>query len=259
MRKIIFHFFAFIVGFLAVWLGLSQINWVEIVKVEEKTSKLEESLGNFYLNLIRNTNPESSDTTAVRLLEDIKKRICKANGIDPKTIHLHLVRSSDVNAFALPGNHIVILSDLLVFCERPEEVAGVMAHEMVHIEKNHIMKKLGKEIGFATLSGMLNSGTGGAETLKILTSTAYDRKMEEEADRIGVEYLQKSKIDPSALADFMYRLSMSEGDLQKHLTIISTHPQTEERAHSILDLMREKTVEYEPVLSDSDWEYLQNI
>jgi predicted Zn-dependent protease len=130
---------------------------------------------------------------------------------------------------------------------------------MVHIQKNHIMKKLGKEIGFSALATMLNSGAGGAETLKLLTSTAYDRKMEAEADETGVEYLQAAKISPAGLADFLYRLSVEEAGWQKHLTIVSTHPETEQRAQSVLDLMQRKNIKYTPALPDSEWLNLQEI
>jgi predicted Zn-dependent protease len=257
MRKIILEFLALVAFFICCWLGLSQIHWSEIFEVKEKTSQIENALGDFYMEIITRANKEIEDSTFVKPLEEIKNRICTDNGIDPETIQLHLVRSNDVNAFALPGRHIVILSDLIPFCKTSDELAGVMAHEIVHIQKNHIMKKLGKEIGFSALATMLNSGAGSAETLKMLTSTAYDRKMEAEADQIAVEYLQAAKINPAGLADFLYRLSVEEADWQKHLTIVSTHPETEQRAQTILDLMREKHIEYIPALPDSVWARLQ--
>jgi predicted Zn-dependent protease len=257
MKKIGIQSLSFVLVFLCVWLGLSRIDWVNIFKVEEKASQMEEALGDFYMNMVRSTYEEITDTTLVNPLQEIKKRICEPNGIAPGSIKLHLIRSSEVNAFALPDHHIVVLSDLILYSKTPEELAGVMAHEIAHIEKNHIMKKLGKEIGFTALAAMLNSGSGGAETLKILTSTAYDRKMEAEADETGVYYLQESKIDPAGMADFMYRLSTDEDDWVKNLTIISTHPDTEARAQTILDLMHKKTVEYEPVLPDSVWKQLR--
>ena len=81
--------------------------------------------------------------------------------------------------------------------------------------------------------------------------------METEADETGVDYLQESEIDPSGMADFMYRLSTEEDDWLKNLTIISTHPDTEARAQKIVDLMGEKAVEYRPVLPDPVWKNLR--
>jgi predicted Zn-dependent protease len=257
MKKVIIQFFIAILLILGLWLGLSQIDFVNFFKVEEKATQMEDSLGDFYMKLIINANDEITDKEIVAPIRKIKNRICADNDIDTTKIQIHIIESDDVNAFALPGNHIVINSRLILFCKNAEELSGVLSHEIGHLEKNHIMKKLTKEIGFAALSAMLNSGSGGAETLKILSSTAYDRQMEDQADEIGVEYLQKSKIDPAPLSDFLYRLSMQESDFQKQLTFISTHPGTEERAKKIFDLSQKKKIKYTPVLSDAVWTKLQ--
>jgi predicted Zn-dependent protease len=257
MKKVVIQSCSFCLLFLIIWFSLAQIDYLHIFQIKEKASQLEKALGDFYMEIITQTNKEIGDNEITEPIKNIKDRICTDNDIDVESIQIHVVESSEVNAFALPGRHIVINSELIVFCRNPEEIAGVLSHEIAHIQQNHIMMKLSKEIGFSALSAMLNSGAGGAESLRILTSTAYDRRMEDQADEVGVSYLQKSKIDPAPLADFMYRLSVEESDLQKKLTIISTHPDTEARAKKILDLQQEKTLEYIPVLSDSEWSQLQ--
>jgi predicted Zn-dependent protease len=258
MTKAVIQFFALIILFLGTWLAIGQFDLVHLFKVKEASSQIEASLGKFYMDIITQNNAEITDKELTDIIDEIKNRICTGNDIDTASIKVHLVRSGEVNAFALPDHHVVINSELILFCKNPEELAGIMSHEIAHIEKNHIMVNLSKEIGFSAISTMLNSGAGGAESLKILTSAAYDRKMEDQADETGVEYLQKSKINPAPLADIMYRLSMQESDLQKKLTIISTHPDTEKRAKKILELSNKENIEYTPVLSDSTaWDKLQ--
>ncbi|MDR0864485.1 MAG: M48 family metallopeptidase [Candidatus Symbiothrix sp.] len=257
MEKTLIQFFAFIILFLGIWFGLNQIDFMNFFKVEEKTSKIEKALGDFYMDIITDTDTEITDTEIIDCIKEIKNRICNDNAIDTTKIKIHVVKSSEVNAFALPDRHIVIHSELISFCKNPEELAGILSHEIAHIEKNHIMMKLGKELGFSALSAMLSSGSGGAESLRLLTSTAYDRQMEEQADETGVAYLQKSKINPAPLADFMFRLSVEESDIQKNLTLISTHPETEQRARKILDLLPKESIEYTPLLPDSTWIQLQ--
>ena len=133
MRNVAIQFLAFIFIFLGVWLGLSRIHWVDLFKVEEKTSQLEKALGDFYMDMVHRTNDEITDTTLVNPLLEIKKRICEPNGIDPQSIRLHLVRSSEVNAFALPDHHIVVLSDLVLFCQSPEEDQNVPALQSISL------------------------------------------------------------------------------------------------------------------------------
>jgi predicted Zn-dependent protease len=253
MRKLVIQGSTFIFSFLVVWLLISRIDLVGFFEIEKASSQLEKSLGDFYMDIITMDDKEITDEKLTDIIDEIKKRICKENGIDAESLKIHLVRSSDVNAFALPDHHIVIYSELIMFCKTPEELAGIMSHEIAHIEKKHIMSKLSKEIGFAALSAMINLGGGGVESLKILTSSAYDRKMEDQADETAVEYLQKSKINPAALADVMFRFSVQESDIQKHLTFISTHPDSEKRAEKILKLGEKETIEYIPLLSDAVW------
>jgi predicted Zn-dependent protease len=257
MKKIILQFCFLSLLFAGIWLLLAQIDYIRIFQVKEKASQLEKALGDFYMDIITQTDGEIKEKQIIEPIRQIKDRICTDNDIDSESIQIHVVQSREVNAFALPGRRIVINSELILFCKNAEEIAGVLSHEIAHIMKNHIMMKLSKEIGFSALSTMLNSGSGGAESLRILTSTAYDRQMENQADETGVEYMQKSKINPAYLADFMYRLSSEESVLQKKMTIISTHPETEERAKKILDLQQKKRMEYIPVLSDSIWRQLQ--
>lgn len=256
MKKIIVQLAYLVIPFLVIWLALSQIDFVRIFKIKEAPSKLEKALGKFYMDIISTENKEITDKESTEIIDAIKKRICDGNGIDAQKIKIHLVKSGEVNAFALPDGHLVLNSELILYCQKPEELAGVLAHEIAHIEQKHVLLKLGKEIGFSALSTMLNSGSGGTESLKILTSTSYDRKMEEQADKTSVKYLQKSQIDPKPLADFMYRLSADESDLLKGLTIISTHPGSEDRAQKIVE-WADPSIEYLPLATVEEWTALQ--
>ncbi|MDR0686353.1 MAG: M48 family metalloprotease, partial [Dysgonamonadaceae bacterium] len=234
-KRTFFQSVYLVIPFLVIWMGLSRIDFVDIYKIKDVPSKMEKELGKYVMELISNENKEITDKETTYILNNIKERICTDNGINPQKITVHLVKNGEINAYALPDGHLTVNTELILYCKKPEELAGVMAHEIAHIEKKHVMSKLGKEIGFAALSAMLNSGAGGMEGLKILTSTAYDRKMEEQADKTGVEYLQKSRIDPKPFADLMYRLSTEESDIMKKLTIISTHPGSEDRAKRIIN------------------------
>ena len=71
-------------------------------------------------------------------------------------------------------------------------LSGVIAHELAHIEKKHVIKKLTREIGLSVLvsviSGQSDPGVI-SQIAKTLSSSAFDRKMEKEADMVGVQYL----------------------------------------------------------------------
>ena len=134
-----------------------------------------------------------------------------------------------------------------------------MAHEMAHIEHNHIIKKLSKEVGLSlliTIAGGNNSAEILKEITKTITSTAFDRDMERDADATGVQYLAKANIDPSNFANLLFRMS-KKSDVPKNLEWISTHPNTKDRTSEILKLSRKYRFKSLPVVDSSSWEYVK--
>jgi predicted Zn-dependent protease len=121
------------------------------------------------------------------------------------------------------------------------------------------MKKLVKEIGFSVLISM-TSGSSGTEvikkTAKMLSSSAFDRRLEKEADYKAVDYLIRANVNPEPLANLLYRLSDQENEAIKYLTWISTHPDSKERAESIIEYSKNKLTDYEPILANQTWQML---
>ena len=145
-EKITTQFAIMIVSFFAVWLALSQISFVKESDIRAFAKENEKKLGQFILDAITSTNEKIENQKINAVIDSILVRICNTKTIDCKKIKIHVIRSSDINAFALPDNHMVIFTGLIEYADNAEEVAGVMAHEIGHMEKNHVMKKLIKVI-----------------------------------------------------------------------------------------------------------------
>src|SRR5262249_31359630 len=151
---------------------------------------------------------------------------------------LHVVRSGIANAFALPGRHIVILSGLVKQAKTPEEVAGVLAHEMGHgLEKD-------PEVLFVRSTGMdallqLLTGQSGTPTLAagaLFLQLRYSRDAERSADAHAVIILRNSQIEPKPTADFFLRDAAKSDPADKGgmFGYLSTHPSSKERAQLFL-------------------------
>lgn len=256
MLKPILQFILIAVSFLGIWFGLSRIDWMTLFQVEQASKNLEEKLGELSWDLFKNLNKEISDTKIISPVDSLLTRICERNDIDRDRIKLHLVDKDEVNAFALPDHHMVVYSGLIEDCENEAELCGIIAHELAHLEKGHIMQKLVKEIGLSVLISM-TSGNGNPEIIrqavKVLTSSAYDRRLESEADLVGAEYLINAGINPEAFAEFMFRMSAQERNLPDQLYWISTHPGSEDRTAAILDYIKDREVDTEMVLDSTTW------
>lgn len=262
MKKILGQGLILVGLFLGTWWLLSKIEWVSIFRVETISRDAEKKLGELMLEVFQQDSKEIKDSFATRTLDSFVSRICLANGIDRTFIKVHLFSNEDVNAFALPDGHLVVYSGLIGDAKNPAELAGVIAHELAHIQLNHVTQKLVKEIGISallTLTTGSGNGTAIRELARTLSATAFDRSLETEADKVGVEYLQKARIDPAPLADFLLRMSEKQSELLEYFTWVSTHPDSKERAEKIKELVKLNPVQYDVALTSESWVRLKEI
>jgi Zn-dependent protease with chaperone function len=178
----------------------------------------------------------------------------------PYPLTVRVVKSPLVNAFTLPGGQIILFDGLLDFVEGPEEVAGVLAHEIGHALRRHPMEVFVKNVGAATLIGfLLGDITGGSVVgalVQFTATAAYSRDAEREADADAVDLLNGSGIDGAGLVDFFRRIREKEpSDLDDILAVISTHPATEERS----DFVRDNATAKGDAMSGAQWQALKGM
>ena len=141
------------------------------------------------------------------------------------------------NAFALPGGHVVVTTSLLALADRPEEIAGVVAHELAHVTKRHVFRKIISSAGPYILcrlfmrnnSGLLGVLAGGSQ---LLVSQSFSQEYELEADDVGWQYLVAARIDPRGLSDMLKKLKADQERMMfSHVApqAFSSHPATDKR------------------------------
>lgn len=240
---------------------MMQINWMQVFQIEKATSSTEEALGTLIWDNIKRDNYLVEIPVMNDAIDSIISKICTANGIDSTQLKWHVVENHEINAFALPDGHLVLYTGLLLAADNAEEVAGVICHEIAHIEHDHVMQKLMKEIGLSVLLSM-TTGNGGGEIIgtavKTLSSSAFDRDLEKEADLSAIDYLQAAQIDTEPFAEFLFKLSRRNGKVDKYFSWINSHPDSEERATYILEYANTAVAEKHTALSDSTWTEAQN-
>jgi len=260
MKKPILQGLITLLLFFGTWYALTQIDWMKIFKVQQVTDNTEQKLGALFWEVFKNTEAENKNAHVVNSIDSIVTHICKSNKIDREKIKVHVLNKDEINAFALPNGHLIIYSGLILNSDNQEELTGVICHEIAHIELNHVMKKLVKEIGLSVLISM-TTGNGGAEiikeTAKMLSSTAFDRNLEKEADIKAVDFLTKAKVNPEPFANFLYKLSDEEHEATKYLTWISTHPDSKERAEYIILCIKDNLNDYRPILTNETWDQIK--
>ncbi len=259
--KILFQLLVIAGLFFATWFGLRQIDWLHIFQVESVSRKTEEKIGNLSWELIRKTNHEIKTKEPVHVLEKLADHLSAVSGIDPDHLKIHLVDHDEINAFALPDGHLIVFSGLIRDCRNEAELAGVLGHEIAHIERKHVMKKLAKELGLTVLVSATAGGHHNSEILKetvrVLSSAAYDRSLETEADQTSVQYLIKAGIDPKEFARFLARMPKEKDESPSGIFSVSTHPDSDVRSKEIMEQIGDQTFESNPVLTEMEWKSLK--
>ena len=224
-----------LISFFVLWLVLAQIDFVSIFKIKEAKSNTESSIGGVIWNQIEKTEAVIYNDSIIKTLDSLLLPLCEENFIKRDSLKVHIIKKDEINAFAMPDNHLVVYTGLIEASKNEQALLGVLGHEIAHIEGNHVMKKLSKEIGFSVLLSMTGANSSVIkEVISTLSSSAYDRNLEQEADLKSVEYMMNANIDPRPFADFMYELSI-DNELHKYTYWISTHPESEARAKYILN------------------------
>lgn len=171
-------------------------------------------------------------------------------------VEVHVVRLKMVNAVTLPGGRIVIFDGLLRAAGSPDEVAGVIGHELGHVRHHDVTEALIRQLGLSVLLGGLEGHVGGYTNA--LLATAYSRRAEDGADRFALERLRMAAISPAATAAFFRRLGKGAEGAERMLAYVNTHPASADRARRFENGV-ERGAAYRPALDAGQWAALRGI
>ncbi len=165
-------------------------------------------------------------------LEDLSRRLV-AGLTEPLHLRVRVVNTGEVNALALPGGQILILRGLIEEARSPDEVAGVLAHEIAHIARRHPTTLSIQYGAVSVLVGLLVGDVTGGTVIAglgtVLIGASYSRDFEREADALGAELLTHAKISTGGLAAFFRRLRERQGELEEAIGFLNTHPVSADR------------------------------
>ena len=246
-----------VVLFTAGYFAVKEIGKSDLDLSYEVSIEQEEELGNLFKDMILDQFPTIKDNAADSALQLIKDRLLSALDTSAYRYAFTIIKDDQINGFTIPGGNIYVFSGLLKMAETPEEVAAVLAHEIGHAEKRHVVTKLIKELTATAIVSILSGGDPSilAQILKDIAGNSFDRKQEEESDKFALELLEKAGISPKSLARFFERLNEKNLDYNEELEILMTHPHNDKRIDQV---RRYKTKNnFKPVLFVIDWKKVQ--
>ncbi len=205
------------------------------------------------------------DKEAERLLKPLVDPLVNALDHSRYQYHFNIVNEGSLNAFALPGGQVVIHSELILRADSAEELLGVLAHEIQHVEQQHGLRNMIGASGIYLIASAVFGDASGllavlGSAAPLLLNQSYSRGFETDADVKGFALLQKAKINPSGLASFFEKmideekkqmdkvLDKENQELAKQaLQFLSTHPASEDRIKQLQQLAQENAqhIEYQ--------------
>jgi len=213
------------------------VPWLAEQMATVVSKKTERQLGDSVFEAMQSTQTE--DTMATRVLNDF------FNALSIETdysIRITVVKDETVNAFALPGGQLVVYTGLLENMETYPELAALLSHEFVHVEKRHatrsIFRSMGSDLFIALLFGLATLVIGQANQLRTLS---YSRSLEKEADLEGYRLMRERGIDPAGYDQLFKHLKDSSPSTEIP-EMISSHPDTDNRMQYIREESRGQLV-----------------
>lgn len=148
-------------------------------------------------------------------------------------IHITVVKSEIVNAFALPGGHIVVYTGLLQQLKTYPELAALLSHEFIHVNNRHSTKNIFRQLGSRIFLSLLFGKFGAVTSVMVdqadnLKSLTYSRSLEKEADTEGLILLKERKIDPAGFIQLFEQLKTAPASSELP-EFLGSHPDTDNR------------------------------
>ena len=210
------------------------------------SERQESDIGRQVMTSIRRSAPQITDALVQDYLNSVIYRLVPSAPLSSSDLTLAIIDSPDINAFAVPGNVVGVNGGLFLNAESEQQFASVLAHELAHLSQRHFARRLEQQETSAplTIAGMIagiilsavtQSDVGiaaiaGTQALAVQNMLAYSRAHEQEADRVGMDILASSGMDPRGMPE-MFEIMMRQNRLQGNRVpeYLSTHPLTQNR------------------------------
>jgi beta-barrel assembly-enhancing protease len=177
---------------------------------------------------------------------------------------IKVIDSDEINAFALPGGFFYVNKGLVLAADNEAELAGVMAHEIAHVAARHAVENQRKaeltQYAILIPSIIFGGGLGqliyqGGGFAALLGFMSFSRGAEEEADKLGVQYMYAAGYDPTAMATMFEKLESKNKKKPGFISkLFATHPAPPERRAASLALAARFPEREEYVISSSEFQ-----
>jgi beta-barrel assembly-enhancing protease len=194
---------------------------------------VEEKLGDVITQMLAPPEKRCNDARLQAAVEAIMKRLSEASGDSRYQFRIAVFDDQMVNAFAAPGGYVVVARGLLEKTDSPEQLAGVLAHEVQHVLLKHstggILRQLSSRVVIALVAGDASLVEKTLSTADSLGQLKFGRDAESAADLEGLALLTRAGVPPQAMIDAFGILEREAAQMPSMPAFLSSHPETADR------------------------------
>lgn len=163
-------------------------------------------------------------------------------------VKVDVVKQNELNAFAMPGGHIIVYDSILRSMENYEELAGLLAHEYAHVALRHSTRNIVSQMSVTVLLSVFFGGNDALGDFVLhnaaqLKQLHYSRTLEEEADTRGFALLREKNISPTGMITLFEKFKKIEHQAPE---FFSTHPLPDTRITYLKELLQKNSKAYTP-------------
>jgi predicted Zn-dependent protease len=222
---------------LATWLGSLATSAMVRAITARVPMAWEEKFGAREMERLRKSGRLLDNSNDVAQLTALAAPLIQVLPAERRNVKFYIANDPVPNAFALPGGHVVVNTGLLQMADKPEELLGVLAHELSHETKRHAIRRTVAAAGPLVIFGIfLHSRTGAGNLLALgsglMVFQGFSQDYETEADETGWNYLVAANIDPRGMIQVFRKLEAAEGKMGLHHIVpeaFQGHPAVEKR------------------------------
>lgn len=239
----------FVLPLVLVWCSILALPPTAFGFLGTLTVEKEKELGEEFCLQLQQYYPVVQDPYLMQYVNEIGQKLVKQLGPQPFRYRFFILEDNTYNAFAVPGGYIFVNTGLIQLMNREDELAGVLAHEITHINQRHMAKQLEKSrittmtTVIAALAAVL---LGGAAAAPILTGVmaggqsamlAYSREDEKEADTLGFKWMAAARYDPHYMMTVFQKMNRQRWFQGDDIPVyLKTHPELETRIINLAHL-----------------------
>jgi beta-barrel assembly-enhancing protease len=223
------------------------------------TAGEEEKIAEKFLKIVKKNFEIIDDPFIADYISGTGKKILSAFPKKEFDYHFYVIKKDSYNAFAMPAGHIFINSGLIAGMENENELAGILSHEIAHVQLRHISQSIerGSKVSLLTAAGLLagiflGPGMGAAATNALAIGSlaaghslmlAHSREHEVQADQIGLKYLLKAGYSGAGLLTILKKMRDRTWFGPDHIPVyLTTHPAVDDRMAYVETQMKRQPV-----------------